>query len=205
MSFPSKKAETAHEILPVLAERWSPRAFSEKEVEVEKLLRIFEAARWAPSSSNEQPWRFLLARKGEEHYDRLMEGVNASNQKWAWTAPVLGFTVAQKKFARNGRENKHRRHDIGLAMGNILVQAMKEGLYVHQMAGIEPQRIMDNFRLDPNEHDVVTAFVIGYFDPSRLEDMDERYGESERAPRSRKKLEDIVFGNEFGKKASWIK
>lgn len=200
-----KPAITNHDILPELANRWSPRAFSEKMVETEKLLKLFEAARWAPSSSNEQPWRFIIAKKGDTHYQQLFEGLNESNQKWAWTAPVIGVTLGKKTFTGKDRENSYRLHDIGLAMGNLLAQATHEGLCVHQMAGIVPENIFRNFEIDENEYQVGAMFVIGYQDENRLSEMEERYRVSEHKERERKDLKEIVFGEKFGINPNWIK
>lgn len=200
-----KPATTDHEILPEISNRWSPRAFSEKMVETEKLLKLLEAARWAPSSSNEQPWRFIIARKGDSYYDKLFEGLNESNQKWAWTAPVIGVTLGKKTFTGKDRENKYRLHDTGLAMGNLLAQATHEGLFVHQMAGIVPENIIRNFEIDENEYQLAAMFVIGYQDENRLSEMEERYSASERKQRERKSMKELVFGGKFGINPEWIK
>lgn len=200
-----KAGKTDFELIPEIAGRWSPRAFGEQAVETEKLKRVLEAARWAPSSRNEQPWRFIIARKGDEHYQKLFEGLNEFNQKWAWTAPVLGATLSSKHFARNSRPNSHNFHDVGLAMGNLLAQATHEGLHLHQLAGIVHENITENFRVNPNEYDVVTMFVMGYQDESRLAELDEKYQKSEKAERNRKDLTELVFGKEFGTNPDWLK
>ena len=199
-----KTPQTDHNIIPELGKRWSPRAFSDKPVEEKKLLRIFEAARWAPSSSNGQPWHFIIARKGDAHYARLYEGVNEGNQKWAWTAPVLGVSLAQRRFDYKNRENRHYMHDVGMAMGNLLTQATYEGLHVHQMGGIIPEKIYKNFEVDEEKYEVVAMFVIGYQDESRLDEMEGKFRESEMKPRERRELKDFLFGGKFGENPEWI-
>jgi len=205
MMMAEKKANTNYPIIDELSQRWSPRAFSNQAVEDEKLLRIFEAVRWAPSSRNEQPWRFLVARKGDEHYDQLFEGLNEFNQKWAWTAPVIGASLAKVKMAHKGKEIADRIHDVGLAMGSFLAQATHEGLHVHQMAGIHPDKILENFDIDGEEYEVVAMFVLGYQDFERLSELDEEYYESEKKPRERKPLAELISGNNFGKAPDWVK
>ncbi len=199
-----KAAQADHAIIPEIKNRWSPRAFADKEVEKEKLMRVLEAARWAASSMNEQPWRFIVARKGDAHYDKLYEGLNKWNRKWTWTAPVLIATLAKKRFTKNDSKNYHSWHDLGLAMGNLSAQATHEGLHLHQMAGIEAETVAENFEVDTEGYDVVTLFVLGYQDESRLEELEERYHEAELKKRERKPLNEIVFGEVFGKNPEWL-
>src|SRR5256884_3406610 len=113
-------------------------------VEPEKLRSLFEAARWAPSSFNEQPWSFIVATKQKlEQHARLLSCLVEKNQQWAHLAPVLMVSVAKLKFAKTGEPNRHAFHDVGLAMGNMLVQATAMDLFVHQMAGFSPERVRE--------------------------------------------------------------
>ncbi len=201
---PEKKAQADFKLMPEIADRWSPRAFADKPVENKKLLRVLEAARWAPSSRNEQPWRFIIAQKGDAHYDRLFEGLDEGNRKWAWTAPVIAATLGKRKFDYKDRENHFHMHDLGLAMGNLLAQATHEGLYVHQMAGIIPENIISNFNINESEYGVSAMFVMGYQDEARLDELDEKYSQSERRTRQRKSLKEIVFGARFGESPDWL-
>src|SRR3989442_5925948 len=117
-----KPAQTDYPIEEILKRRWSPRAFSDRMVESEKLLSLFEAARWAPSSFNEQPWFFIVATKQKlEEHARLLSCFVEKNQQWARLAPVLMVSVAKLKFEKTGKPNRHAFHDVGLAMGNMLV------------------------------------------------------------------------------------
>ncbi len=208
-----KRALTDHTIIPELANRWSPRAFADKPVEEDKLLQLLEAARWAASSNNEQPWRFFVGRKGEgekkqkgdnNFYDTLHEGLNQWNKKWTWTAPVLCVTIAKKQFTKNGEVNKHAWHDVGLAMGNLSAQATHMGLYLHQMAGIEADYLYEALQIPKEEYDVVSMFALGYQDETRLNALDDRYREPEESIRSRKALSEIVFETQFGLTPDWI-
>ncbi|MTI21925.1 nitroreductase [Fulvivirga sp. RKSG066] len=192
----TKKANTRYSILKHLSDRWSPRAFNDKMPERETLLKLLEAARWAPSSFNEQPWRFVIGIKGEgESYENLFEGLNEFNQKWAKTAPVAVFICAKKTFSHNGKDNKHFMYDCGAAMSNLCVQATEEGLYVHQMAGILPDVAREKLNV-PDGFEPITAAMVGYIgDPDQLNDD---MKESEMAERKRKDLSEIAFFGKWG-------
>ena len=184
-----KKAESPAPIIPEVAERWSPRSFSEKPVSDEALRTLLEAARWAPSSYNEQPWRFIVARReDEDEYERLLSCLNENNREWARGAPVLMLTAASTTFDLDGRDNRHAFHDVGLAMGGLLAQATAMGLHVHQMAGIHPEKAKDVYDV-PEDHEVVAGVAVGY-----LGAVEEDAAE----PRSRKPLEEIVFRGQWG-------
>jgi nitroreductase len=165
----------------VLARRWSPRAFSAKPVEQEKLLRHFEAARWAPSSGNDQPWNFVFATvENSAEHGRLASCLNERNHRWAGLAPVLMFSVARMRFICNGNENRHAFHDLGMAVGNMLVQATAMGLYVHQMAGFDRDAARQKLGI-PEGHEPVAAIALGY--PGDLNDLLDDLRKRELAPR----------------------
>ena len=133
-----KTAHTQYPIEYVLRQRWSPLAFSEQLVEPEKLGSVLEAARWAASSYNEQPWSFIVATKeNQAEFDRLLGCLAEGNQVWARNAPVLMMSVAKLYFERNGVENRHAFHDVGAAAASLAIQAMANGLFIHQMAGFD--------------------------------------------------------------------
>ncbi len=194
-----KPAEAGHPIHELLARRWSPHAFAERAVEREKLLSLLEAARWAPSSYNEQPWAFIVATKGEpEEYARLLGCLVEGNQAWAKTAPVLMLSVAKLNFDRGGKTNPHAWHDVGLAAMSLVVQATVLGLWVHQMAGILPDKARELYQI-PEGWAPVAGFALGYSgDPKTLP---EKLQQRETAPRSRKPLESFVFTSGWGKAA----
>jgi Nitroreductase len=152
-----KPAETQYPIHELLQRRWSPRAFSDKPVGHEHLCSLLEAARWAPSSNNEQPWHFLIATKQDQaDYDRLLSCLKITNQLWARLAPVLMMSVAKLVFTDDGGSNRHAFHDVGLAVENLIVQATALGLMVHQMAGIYPDQVRELYGI-PAEYEVVAA------------------------------------------------
>jgi nitroreductase len=191
-----KPAELHYPIHDLLRRRWSPRAFSDRAVSHDVLCTLMEAARWAPSSSNEQPWNFLIATKeirGE--YDRLLSCLNESNQVWARLAPVLAISIARTVFADEGEPNRHALHDVGLCVENLVIQATSVELMVHQMAGFSPDKARELFEL-PADYEAVAAIAIGYpGDPSLLPD---RLRQRELAPRSRKPITDFVFTGRWG-------
>lgn len=190
-----KLARTEHPIHELLARRWSPRAFAERAVEREKLLSLLEAARWAASSFNEQPWAFLVAtRASREEFERMLGCLAEGNQRWAQRAPVLMLSLAKMSFDRSGKPNRHAFHDVGQAAANLTVQATALGLHVHQMAGIEVEKIRQTYSL-PEGWEPVAGLAIGYLgDPSTLS---ERHRQSETAPRTRKPLDSFVFTGRF--------
>src|SRR5207237_10433271 len=157
-----KPAPTDHTIEEILRRRWSPRAFSDRIVEPEKLQSLWEAARWAASSFNEQPWYFIVATKQKlEEHARLLSCLVEKNQQWARLAPVLMVSVAKLKFAKTGKPNRHAFHDVGLAMGNMLVEATALGLFVHQMAGFSPEKVREIYGV-PEQFEPVAAIAVGY-------------------------------------------
>ena len=186
-----KPADTHFPIHDLLSRRWSPRAFAEQTVEHEKIQRLLEAARWASSCFNEQPWAFIVttADQAAEH-GKLLSCFVEGNQVWAKQAPLLMITVAKLHFDHNGQPNRHAFHDVGLSVGNLVVQATAMDLVVHQMAGILSDTIRTCYSL-PAGYEPVTGLAIGYpGDPHTLPaDIRER----EQAPRSRKTLHEFVF------------
>src|SRR6478752_1428486 len=144
-----KTAQTEFKIHDLLARRWSPRAFDERPVETDTLLTLFEAARWAPSSNNEQPWRFIVANKRHQETDwnRLFECLVEGNRKWAVRAPVLILSVASLNFEDDGKPNRHAFHDTGLAAENLVLQATASGLVAHQMAGFDVEKARGELKI----------------------------------------------------------
>jgi nitroreductase len=191
-----KTAVTDYPIEEILRRRWSPRAFSDRIVEPEKLQSLFEAARWAPSSFNEQPWSFIVATKQKpEEHTRLLSCLVEGNQRWARLAPVLMVSVAKLNFEKTGKPNRHAFHDVGLAMGNMLVQATALGLAVHQMAGFSPEKVREIYEV-PDSFEPVAAIAIGY--PGELEALPEPLRERELGSRSRKPISSFVFQVKWG-------
>ena len=192
-----KPAETAYAIEDVIARRWSPRAFEERPVEPEKLKRLFEAARWAPSSNNEQPWRFLVAtRDNQSDYEKLFGCLSEGNSKWVFRAPVLLLSVASLFFEDDGKPNRHALHDTGMAVENLVLQATALGLQAHQMAGYDVDKARRECQI-PSGFEPVAMIAIGYpGDPSILPDY---LRQREVKPRERQPVGDFVFS------ASWAR
>ncbi|MBA2253163.1 MAG: nitroreductase family protein [Nitrospirales bacterium] len=192
-----KPAETQYPIHELLQRRWSPRAFSDQSVSPEHVRSLLEAARWAPSSNNEQPWTFLVATKQDQaDYERLLSCLRNTNQLWARLAPVLAMSIAKLVFTDDGEPNRHAFHDVGLAVENLVVQATALGLMVHQMAGIYPDKVRELYGI-PGEYEVVAAIAIGY--PDDPEILPEKFRQRELAKRFRKPIADFTFAGHWGR------
>src|SRR5438105_10988335 len=157
-----ESVETDHPVLPVITERWSPYAFDPRPIEREKLFSCLEAARWAPSSYNEQPWTFILAeRTDSQAFAQMLECLVEGNRPWAKNAGVLLLTIAAKLFTKNGKPNRAAEHDIGLAAGNMVLQAAALGMQGHQMIGIERDKARTTYNI-PDGHEALTGIALGY-------------------------------------------
>lgn len=198
-----KPAETTYPIDALLQRRWSPRAFSARPVEREKLLSLLEAARWAASCTNQQPWSLIIAtREDSTEYARLLSCLRENNQLWASTAPVLMVSVAKLTFDANGQANRFAYHDVGLAVANLIVQATALGLFVHQIAGFYPEKVRELYNV-PEGFDPVGGIVLGY--PGELRVLSEELQQREVAPRVRKTLDAFVFQGAWGHIAPLVK
>lgn len=198
-----KPAGAAHPIHDVIARRWSPRAFDERPVGQATLKSLFEAARWAPSSNNEQPWRFIVASKETStDYDRLFACLVEGNRKWAFRAPVLILSIASLLFEDDGKPNRHALHDTGMAAENFVLQATALGLQAHQMAGFDAQKARETC-LIPTGFDPVAMIALGYpGDPAVLPDY---LREREIKPRERQPIGDFVFSIKWGQTSPLVR
>ena len=196
-----RAARTDHPVVDLIERRWSPRAFAEKPVEREKLLSVLEAARWASSSNNRQPWRFIVAQKGEEGFRKLLGCLREGNVSWAQHASVLILSVAETEFPARGnkpaRENRHALHDVGAGVNNLILQATALDLYVHQMAGFYPEKAVNAFQI-PETFEPVAVLALGYL--GNPENLPDALRERELAERTRKPLDELVFGERFGER-----
>jgi nitroreductase len=189
--FMEKPAAVDHPIHDLLRRRWSPRAYSERPVEPEKLQSLFEAARWAPSSNNEQPWHLILGTKDDPSaHDRLFQCLNEKNKKWAFRAPVLMLSVARLNFEEEGMPNRHAWHDTGMAVFSLAIQATALGLIVHHMAGFDVEKARTDLGI-PYGFDPVAMVAVGY--PGDPAVLDDRLRQREAAPRERKPQTEFVF------------
>ena len=191
-----KQAATDNPILKLLAERWSPYGFEDRSVPEADLRSLFEAARWAASSYNEQPWNYLVAtRENPLEFARLLACLVEANQSWAKSAPVLVLSVVSLQFAKNKQDNRAAVHDLGLAAGNLVVEATARGLAVHQMIGILPDKAREVYQI-PEHFEAWTAMAVGYkADPAKLPDA---LRERDLTPRQRKRLSKFVFTGQWG-------
>lgn len=172
----------------LISSRWSPREFSSRAIEAEKLRSLFEAARWAASCYNEQPWRFVVTTQAQpDFFQKVLGLLVAPNQQWAKSAYALGFSAGKKTFTHNGTPDRFGLHDVGAASANLALQATALGLHAHFMGGFDAMRARTEFHV-PDDFEIGAAFAIGYID------------ETATLPgvRKRKNLDEIVFGAEWG-------
>lgn len=189
-------------IYELLTVRWSPYCFADRPVSPAALYALFEAARWAPSSYNEQPWSYLVATKEQpEDFARLLSCLVSGNQSWAQYAPVLALGVYYAAFKRNGQPNPSAMHDLGLASANLTMEATARGLYVHQMAGIVPERVQELYAL-PEGYAALTALAIGY--PGDPQQFPDSLKGRDATRRPRKPLQEFVFGGTWGQAANFL-
>ena len=201
MEVQTAKTMALHELLE---RRWSPVAFSPRPVEPEKLRSLLEAARWAPSSFNEQPWVYLVATRDDpENFQRLLGCLVEGNRVWAQHAAVLMLSVARLNFALNGKPNRHALHDVGAASADLTLQATALGLYVHQMAGYDVEKARREFAI-PEGYEPAAAMAVGYLgDDSVL--PEKLRARNDRSARKRKPLEEIVFTGKWGETSPVIR
>ena len=183
---------TRFPIHDLLRTRHSPLAFSDRDVSDEQLGSLFEAARWAPSCYNVQPWHFLVARRNNgEGHERLAACLVEANRAWAGCAPVLALAVARSNFRHNDKPNAWAWHDVGLATAQLILQAQAMGLSVHAMAGFDTDKAREELGI-PDDHVPVTVLAIGApGDPNALPDALRRRA---AAPRRRDELSQITRG-----------
>ena len=181
---------SVHELI---VNRWSPREFEDRSIEAAKLQNLFEAAGWAASCLNEQPWRFVTATRDEpEQFGLLLSLLVEKNQEWAKQAWLVGFTAAKKTFTRHGAANRFGMHDLGAASATLAIEAHALGLEAHFMGGFDPARAREEFGV-PEDFEVGAAFVVGY--PVQM---------ALSANRSRKAAGETVFGSTWGSSAAFL-
>jgi nitroreductase len=185
-----KPAANQYPIHELLKSRWSPRSFSSRPIEPEKMFSLFEAARWSPSGGNLQPWVFIAVSQDDaENHRRFVAILNGRNAQWAKSAPLLVLAVAQRD-RQEGRPNDWAMYDLGQAVSNLTFQASALNLYLRQMGGFDREQARDVFEI-PVGFDPVTAIAIGYL--GELDDLPEDLRARELEGRSRKPLADFVF------------
>lgn len=198
-----KQVTPDHPVHALITGRWSPYAFSERPVSDAELRSLFEAARWAASSYNEQPWSYILATPGNpDEFSRLLSCLVEANQAWARAAPALALGCTSLHFSRNGKPNAAAVHDLGLSSANLTLEATARGLYVHQMIGILPDRARELYAI-PEGVQATTCLAIGYAADSAT--APEPWRPRDLAPRARKPLREFVFGGQWGTTSNLVK
>ena len=194
-----KEAKTSLPINGFAQERWSPRAFDRKPVEKEKLIAMFEAARWSASGGNEQPWRFIVGQNQDESWQKIFSALNEGNQVWNKNVPVLIVAIGFKISSWDGNVSDYFQYDTGQAVANLAIEAMHQGLFVHQMGGFSVEQIRTLFGVN-DDHAPLTVIAAGY--PGDPETLPENLKKREMLERSRKPLNEIVFESELGNPSS---
>jgi len=199
----SNPAPVEFPVNELIQNRWSPRAFSDKLVPQEVLRSLFEAARWAPSSSNEQPWAYIVATKDDpENFEKSLGALVEFNANWAKKAPVLVIAVAELAFAKNNAPNRNAQYDVGAASMQLSIEATARGLVVHQMAGFDPETAKEAYDI-PQGWEPIAAMAIGY--PGDASSLPEPLQSREKAPRSRKRIREFVMSGQWGHTAEFAK
>lgn len=194
----SKPAITAEKIHDLIQNRWSPRAFDlKKPVSAVNLAALLEAARWAPSCMNEQPWRFLVCDKYQDEtaWQTLLGCLAEKNQQWAAHAPVLLLSVAMDHFSRNDKANRWAAYDTGAASLNLCLQATALGLVTHQMGGFDADACRQKFNL-PEHCSPMAVIAIGY--QAEADDLSEEFKQRELAERTRADLNERFYFGHWG-------
>ena len=198
-----KPAPSDFPVHELIRQRWSPRAFADKPVPQDVLRSIFEAARWAPSSNNEQPWAYIVATKdNKESFDKMLSALVEFNAQWARSAPVLALAVAKLTFAKNNAPNRNAFYDTGAASALLSVEATAQGLAVHQMAGFDPEKARQVFGIPPG-WEPIAALAIGY--PGDPASLPPPLKDRELAPRARKPIAEFVMAGQWGHTALFAK
>jgi nitroreductase len=188
-------ARTDHPISEIISKRWSARAFSSKPVELSKLLSILEAARWAPSSRNEQPWRYIVFTSDNPEMLKNAQSVLKEINEYAKRAPILICAVAKKTYSENGDPSRLYFHDLGAANENMFLETFNQGLIMHEMGGFDVQKAREIFNI-PDDYEVGIMIAIGYQDSHLV--LPARLRHKAFTPRIRKALSEIVFMERFG-------
>ncbi len=191
-----KPAITNINISNLSKNRWSPRAFSNKPVEPEKITALLEAARWSPSAFNEQPWRFIVGKKEDDAWNNILKSLIEWNQQWAKTAPLLVLNIVRLNFTHNNKPNDVALYDLGQAVAAMTLEGVHQNLFSHQMTGFDGVLAEKLFNI-PEGYKAVSVTAYGYY--GNPQDIPEDIAKMETNERSRKEIKEIVFSTSFGK------
>ena len=194
--FMPDRLDTQSQLHELLSQRRSPRAFSEQAIEPSKIMSLFEAARWSPSSANEQPWIFIAAtREDARVYQIIAESLMEGNRRWALHAPLLMAGIAQTTYLKSGKPYRHALYDLGQSVAHMTAQATAIGLSIHQMGGFDAAQLRTGLSI-PEGYDVAIVLAVGY--AGHPETLPDDLRGREEAPRMRKPLESFVFTDAWG-------
>lgn len=192
----SKKAKPSAPINDLARDRWSPRSFKLAEIENEKLMSIFEAARWTASAFNEQPWRFIVGKNGSETFQKIFDTLLEFNQNWAKNASVLVINIYKKTSSYNPNPNVTAMYDLGQAVSAYTLEAINQGLVAHQMSGFDTNKITEVFDLG-EDFESVSVTAIGYLE--KPDELPAELFKVELQNRMRKTVEQFVFTDQLNK------
>ncbi|MGZ3863531.1 MAG: nitroreductase family protein [Bacteroidia bacterium] len=189
-----KTANTEYPVNDLIKNRWSARAFSNKEIDDNTLFTLFEAAGWAPSSNNEQPWRYIYAKRSDtESFNKIVDCLMAGNKPWAKNAAVLAVCFVKTTSGPENKPNPAAFHDAGLANATLMLQATALHIYGHMMGGYDKAKTKEVFGI-PEGYDTVIVLALGYLDSP--ETLEEPFKTREVTPRTRKPLNEFLFHKE---------
>ena len=184
------KQNNKPEIHPLIRQRWSPRAFKNEMVAEEKLMAVVEAGRWAASAFNEQPWRFVIGRRGDDNYQHILSSLVEWNQTWAGKAPILILNLAKQTFTHNGKANVTASYDLGQAVANMVLEAIHQGLDAHQMSGFDAQKAAKVLHID-DDFLPVSVTALGY--SGKADDLPDDMAKMETKTRERKPIQNLFL------------
>src|SRR3990170_6620802 len=189
-----KSNQVEHPILDLIKNRRSARAFSNQLIEPERIYSLFEATRWAPSSTNEQPWLYIYATRDQTMlWEKLFQCLNEGNKLWAKEAPLLILSLARKNFSQYPGANAHAMYDLGGANSFLSLQAVEMGLQVRQMAGFDRQRTIEQLHIPTSTYEIGVFIAVGY--PGNPDALPEKLRIRETAPRERFLQQEFVMNN----------
>ena len=191
-----KTRSPTHEINSLIINRWSPRSFVPEDISDKELFSLFEAARWAPSSSNSQPWRFIYAKRNSKNWNDLFNLLVDFNKQWCTNASALVVVVSRKNFEHNGQPSITHQFDTGSAWENLAIQAVSQGLVTHAMAGFDYEKARKDLEV-PSDYEVVAMIAIGKRGPKEKLSPELQTRE---IPNTRKPLSELVMEGKFGNK-----
>ena len=191
----SKKAKTSAAVSKMVQFRWSPRSFQNKAIEKNKLMSVFEAARWSASAFNEQPWRFIVGLNGDDTFNKILDTLVEFNQNWAKKASVLILNIYKPNFTHNNKPNVTAAYDLGQAVSAYCLEAVNQDLVAHQMSGFDVEKANVAFELG-DEYASMSVTAMGYL--NKPDALPEDLFKIELQNRMRKTIENMVFTDKLG-------